>query len=397
VFINFYYQLKSEGVPVSLNEWMTLMEALAKGLSFSSLTGFYYLARSILVKSEAHFDRYDMAFSQYFTGIETQEDVIKQALHWLEKSLPPREMSPELRSPFAQLDLDELRRLLEDRLKTQHEEHHGGSHWIGTGGTSPLGHSGEHPSGLRIGGESHNLSAVQVAAKRQYREFRDDHITGVRQFEVALRKLRQFSTKEDGPKDILDLDGTINATCKNAGQLRLVWERPRRNMIKVVVLMDSGGSMNRYMQICSRLFEAANRASHFKDLKFYYFHNCIYDDLFANPHLYDRVPTNEVMYLLNSEYRLVIVGDASMASSELTMAGGAIDWDVSNKLPGILWLKRLAKPSPYAVWLNPIPSAYWDRSLGSHTISMVQQVFPMYHLSPEGFEQAVKKLKSKSS
>jgi len=397
LFINFFYQLKSEGVPVSLNEWMTLMEALSKDLSFSSLTGFYYLARAVLVKSEAHFDRYDLAFTRYFTGLETKEDIIEQALDWLAHSLPPLEVLPEMRSPFAQWDLDELRLQLEDRIKTQHEEHHGGSHWIGTGGTSPLGHSGYHPAGLRIGGESLNQSAVQVAAKRHYREFRDDNITGVRQFEVALRKLRQFSTKNDAPKDELDLDGTINATCKNAGRLELVWERPRHNMIKVIVLMDTGGSMNRYMQICSRLFTAANRASHFKDLKFYYFHNCIYDDLFKSPYLQDRIPTEEVLHSLNSEYRLVIVGDASMAASELTMVGGAIDWEVSNKQTGLFWLKRLAKHFPYTVWLNPVPVAYWERSLGSHSISMIQDVFPMFHLSPEGFEQAVKKLKSKSS
>lgn len=397
MFIHFYYQLKSEGVPVSLNEWMTLMDALAKGLSFSSLTAFYYLARAVLVKSEAYFDRYDLAFARYFKEVETGENILKQALDWLTRSLPPLHVPPGERSPFSQWDLEELRRQLEDRLKKQDGEHHGGSRWIGTGGTSPFGHSGYHPAGLRIGGESVNRSAVKVAAERQYREFRDDQITGVRQFEVALRKLRQFSTRTEGPKDELDLDGTIDATCKNAGTLKLVWERPRRNTMKVILLMDSGGSMNPYIQICSRLFTAANRTTHFKDMKFYYFHNCVYDRIYTSPILVGRnaVKTEEVLRSLNSDYRLIIIGDASMAPSELTMAGGAIDWGVDNDEPGIIWLKRLAGHFPYSVWLNPIPADYWERTEGNYTIGLIRKIFPMFELTPEGLEQSVKKLKTR--
>jgi len=373
------------------------MEALAKGLSFSSLTGFYYLARAVLVKSEAHFDRYDLAFAKYFNGLETKEDILEKALEWLKSPLPPLFISSEKRSPFSRWDLEELRRLLEDRLNSQVGEHHGGSHWIGTGGTSPLGHSGYHPAGLRIGGESVNLSAVKVAAKRNYREFRDDQITGVRQFEVALRKLRQFSTRAEGPKDELDLDGTINATCRNAGTLKLVWERPRRNMMKVILFMDSGGSMDRYMQICSRLFAATNRATHFKDMRFYYFHNCIYDRLYTSPFLehWNAVKTDEVLNSLNTDYRLIIAGDASMAPSELTMVGGAIDWGVENDVPGLIWLKRLARQFPYSVWLNPISAAKWERTFGYYTIALVREIFPMFELTPEGLEQAVKRLKAK--
>ena len=206
MFINFFYQLKSEGVPVSLNEWMTLMEALGKGLAFSSLTGFYYLARSVLVKSEAHYDRYDIAFAKHFQGLETTEDIIKQALEWVANAIAPLEVPAGERSPFADWDLEELKRQLEDRLKRQDGEHHGGSQWIGTGGTSPFGHSGYHKAGVRIGGRSLNRSAVKVAAERNYKEFRDDDITGVRNFEVALRKLRQLSTRTEGPKDQLDIE-----------------------------------------------------------------------------------------------------------------------------------------------------------------------------------------------
>lgn len=374
------------------------MEALAKGLSFSSLTGFYYLARSVLIKSEAHYDRYDLAFAKHFQGLETTDEIIKQALEWVENSLPPRYVPPGERSPFTPWDLDELRRQLEDRLKKQDGEHHGGSQWIGTGGTSPFGHSGYHKAGVRIGGQSVNRSAVKVAAERHYQEFRDDQITGVRSFEVALRKLRQFSTRTEGPKDELDLDGTIDATCKNAGKLKLVWERPRRNTMKVILLMDCGGSMNQYMHICSRLFEAAHRATHFKDMRFYYFHNCVYDHIYTSPSLIPRnaVKTDDVLSSINADYRLIIAGDASMAPSELTMRGGAIDWDMYNEQPGLYWLERLARHLPFSVWLNPIPADRWARAEGYYSIAMIQRVFPMFELTPEGLEQALKKLKTKT-
>ena len=397
MFIHFFYQLKSEGVPVSLTEWMTLVEALAKGLAFSSLSGFYYLARAVLVKSESHYDRYDLAFARYFKGVETGDEILKQVLEWLARPLPPLRMPLEQRSPFSDWNLEEMKRQLEDRLKRQDGEHHGGSRWIGTGGTSPFGHSGYHPAGLRIGGESVNRSAVKVAAERQYREFRDDEITGVRQFEVALRKLRQFTSRSEGPMDELDLDGTIDDTCKNAGRLKLVWTRPRRNTLKIVILMDSGGSMNPYMRICSRLFTAANRATHFKDMRFYFFHNCVYDHLYTSPVLVKRhaLRTEEVLCGLNPDYRLIVIGDASMAPSELTMAGGAIDWTADNSEPGIAWLERLVRRFPFAAWLNPIPAEYWERTEGYYTLGLVRKLFPMFELTPEGLEQAVKKLKAR--
>ncbi|MHB1041949.1 MAG: vWA domain-containing protein [Eubacteriales bacterium] len=398
MFINFFFQLKSEGVPVSITEWMTLAEALARGLAFSSLTGFYYLARAVLVKSEAHFDRFDLAFAKYFQGVETGEDILKQVLDWLSHPIPPVSVPREGRSPFINWDLEEMRRQLEERLKTQDGEHHGGSQWIGTGGTSRFGHSGYNPGGLRIGGKSVNRSAVKIAAERLYREFRDDRITGVRQFQVALRKLRQFTTRNEGKKDELDLEGTVDATCKNAGRLELVWARPRRNTMKVILLMDSGGSMNPYIQISNRLFTAANRANHFKDMRFFYFHNCVYDQVYTSPIIARRfaVKTEEVLRELNSEYRLIIIGDASMAASELTMPGGAIDWDTENEEPGIAWLKRLAGHYPYSAWLNPIPAGQWDSTEGYYTIGIIRILFPMFELTPEGLEQAVSKLKTRN-
>lgn len=398
MFTSFFYQLRREGVPVSITEWMTLMEALNVGLADSSLSGFYFLARSVLVKSESHFDQYDLAFQKYFQGIETPEKLLDQVSKWMENPLPARMFSEEERNELLNKlglpDWESLKAALEERLRTQDGPHHGGGNWIGTGGTSQFGHSGFHPGGIRIGGESHGQSAVKVAAERNYRDYRSDKTLGVRQFEVALRRLRQFSTRLDGVKDQLDLDGTIDETCKNAGQLKLVWTRPRKNTVKVLVLMDVGGSMAPYAKICSQLFSAVHKSSHFKDLKFYYFHNCIYDLLYldasSNPH--KAVKTEDVMRSLNMDYKVVVIGDAAMAPSELMMIDGNIFWDLGNEEPGIIWLERLAKKFPYNVWLNPIQEGYWDRVHGYQTIKMVRDLFPMYELTLEGLEKAVKKL-----
>nr|MDA8212542.1 VWA containing CoxE family protein [Clostridia bacterium] len=279
MFINFFYLLKKEGVPVSITEWMTLMEALGKGMAGSSLTGFYYLARSILVKSETNFDKYDLAFQKYFEGIETPAQISEQVFKWLENALPPLDINidleAQLKYQLENLDLAQLKQMFEERLREQKSQHHGGSRWIGTGGTSPFGHSGYHPGGIRVGGDSLRRSAVKVAGERRYQEFRGDETLGVRQFEVALRKLRQFTTRIEGPKDELDLDGTISATCNNAGRLKLVWDRSRKNAIKIILLMDSGGSMVPYYKLCNQLFTAVNKSAHFKALDIYFFHNCV--------------------------------------------------------------------------------------------------------------------------
>ncbi len=398
MYTNFFYQLRREGVPVSITEWMTLMEALNGGLAGSSLSGFYYLARAVLVKSESHFDQYDLAFQNYFRGIETPAQLLDQVSKWMENPLPPKMFSEEERNELLNKlglpDWESLKSALEERLRTQDGPHHGGDKWVGTGGTSPFGHSGFHPGGVRIGGESYGQSAVKVAAERNYREYRSDKTLGVRQFEVALRKLRQFSTRLDGAKDQLDLDDTIDKTCKNAGKLKLVWTRPRKNTVKLIVLMDAGGSMAPYAKICSQLFSAVHKSSHFKDLKFFYFHNCFYDQLYLDATCSPRraVKTVDTMHLLSKDYKVIIIGDAAMAPSELTMIDGNIFWDLGNEEPGYTWLERLAKTFPYNVWLNPIPEKYWERVHGYHTIKMVQSVFPMYELTLEGLDQAIKKL-----
>ena len=395
MFINFFYLLKAYGVPVAITEWMMLMEALAKGMAMSSLTGFYHLGRAVLVKSEAYYDRYDLAFYNYFRGIETPIELTEKVLKWLEKALPPRQITPAERLKFQEWDLDELRRQLEQRLKEQEGEHHGGSKWVGTGGTSPFGHSGYHPSGIRIGGESVNKSAVQVAAQRNFRGFRTDATIGVRQFEVALRKLRQLSSKVEGLRDELDLDETVRETGDKGGLLQLVWTRGRKNMVKVALVMDSGGSMDPYMRICSQLFTAMNRSSHFKDLRFFFFHNCIYQHLYQNPscNLSSAIRTEDFLHMLTPDYKVILLGDASMAPSELTMPGGSIDWSYNSNEPGIIWLRRIAEHFSHAVWLNPIPEPYWDRATGNYTISAIRDIFPMFELTVEGLDGAIKKLK----
>lgn len=398
MYTNFFYGLRREGVPVSITEWMTLMEALSVGLAESSLSGFYYLSRAVLVKSESHFDQYDLAFQKYFQGIETPQQLLDQVSEWMENPLPAKMFSEEERnellSKLGLPDWESLKAALEERLRTQDGAHHGGGNWIGTGGTSQFGHSGFHPGGMRIGGESHGQSAVKVASERNYRDYRTDKTLGVRQFEVALRRLRQFSTRLDGVKDQLDIEDTIDETSKNAGRLKLVWTRPRKNSVKVVVLMDVGGSMTPYANICSQLFSAVHKSSHFKDLKFYYFHNCIYDLLYLDASCNPRkaVKTEDILRSLNSDYKIVIIGDAAMAPSELMMSNGNIFWELSNEEPGISWLQRLTKKFPYNVWLNPLPEKYWDGIHGYQTLQIIRDIFPMFELTLEGLEKAIKKL-----
>lgn len=399
MFSDFFFLLRRYGVPVSFNEWMTFMEALEQGLGNSSLMGFYYLARAVLIKTEAHYDRFDLAFSHYFEGIESVEGLPEKIWEWLNKNLPDGSISARLPENWKQIDLETLKRELEKRLQEQNEEHHGGSYWIGTGGTSPFGHSGYHPGGMRLGGESRNRSAVKVAGERRFQEFRSDETLGVRQFQLALRKLRQFTTRVYGAKTELDLEETVKATGDNAGRLKLVWSRPRQNAVKVLLLMDAGGSMRSYGRLCNQLFTAVNKTNHFKDLQIYYFHNCIYDDLFLDPYcsLKYSVRTEHILRSLDANYRLLVVGDASMAPGELLSVGGIIDWDRHNEEPGMTWLQRLRQHYEYSVWLNPIPAKEWQWSYGAYTIKLVSQVFPMYELTLDGLEQAVRRLRVRTA
>jgi uncharacterized protein with von Willebrand factor type A (vWA) domain len=398
MFTQFFFLLRAYGVPVTLTEWLTLMQALANGLAFSNLERFYLLARSILVKSEAYFDQYDQAFAACFEGIETPLEIAEEVWAWLQDPGTFFGLGEEQRRQLAELlgevNLEELRRLFEERLREQAEAHHGGDYWVGSGGTSAFGHSGWHPGGIRVAGEGRSRSAVKVAAERRYRSYRTDETVGVRQFELALRRLRRLSTKNEAAPDELDLDRTVEETADQAGRLSLVWRRSRRNQVKVLLLMDVGGSMHPYIDICSQLFTAVNKSTHFKDLRLFYFHNCVYDFLYLDERCsLDRaVSTKKVLDDLAGDYKLIVVGDAEMAPTELLQPYGIIWWGYGNREPGIEWLRRLRRHFEHSVWLNTLPEKEWDYAYGRRTIAEIRQVFPMYELSVDGLTAAARRL-----
>ena len=395
MFIKFFYLLREKGLSVSLNEWMSLMDALNQGLGQSSLSAFYYLCRAVLIKSESDYDKFDIAFAEFFKGIETPEEIPDEVWQWLDKQLKePSEAFQRAMQNIQPYDFDELQKMLEQRLKEQKEEHNGGSYWIGTGGTSPFGHGGYNPAGIRIGGESVHRSAVQVAGERNFRDFREDNILGIRSFQMAFRKLRRFSSKDEGPKTELNIDKTIENTCKNAGNLDLVFDRPRRNSVKVMILFDSAGSMSVYSKLCSQIFQAAHQSHHFKTLKVFYFHNCFYHELFTDPSCSVRYSTDTkwVMNNTDSDFKLIIIGDGCMAPSELTRVGGASYRNSYNDEPGYVWLERFRKRYPYSVWLNPIAKQTWSYVYGNQTLNAIRKIYPMFELTLEGLDAAIKKL-----
>jgi uncharacterized protein with von Willebrand factor type A (vWA) domain len=385
MFTSFFYTLRERKVPVSITEWMTLMEALSRGY-ISSLNDFYYLARAILVKSEAYFDHYDVAFQEYFKGIKGPPQISEEILNWLKDPLNRLLQTEEERALLDSMDLDELLEELEKRLREQTEQHDGGDYWIGRAGTSPFGHSGQHPSGFRIGGGGGGRSAIQIAEQRQFRNYRHDVTLDIRQIEVALKGLRQF--KRTGPEDELDLDKTIDATAKNAGDIEMIWRRSRKNKVKLLLLMDVGGSMDPFAHLCSLLFSAAHRSTHFKDFQYFYFHNCIYDYVYKEIERREAITIDHLLQNTEPDYKLILVGDAWMAPSELNSVYGAIYYYERNHKPGIVRLKQIADHFSHCVWLNPESTTYWNEP----TVMMVRKIFPMFELTIEGMQQAVKKL-----
>ena len=385
MFTPFFYLLKRRKVPVSITEWMTLMETLAKG-HITSLDDLYFLARAILVKSEAYYDQYDVAFEEYFKGIEPPANIRDQVLEWLKDPANQMLITQEGKGLLDTLDLHQLLEEFEKRLREQTEQHDGGGYWIGRGGTSPFGHSGQHPAGIRVGGQSGGGRAIQVAQERRFRNYRSDLILDVRQIKLALKRLRQLS--RIGPMDELDLEQTIDATAKNAGDIELLWRRTRKNAVKLLLLMDVGGSMEPHAQLCSRLFSAAHSASHFKDFRYLYFHNCIYDTLYTNIWQSTGVDTNHVLRTLEPDCKVVLVGDAQMAISELTVRYGAISYYEQNETPGIIWLQRIAEHFSHCVWLNPIRRYDWHHP----TSLMIGKIFSMFELTLDDLDQAIKRL-----
>jgi hypothetical protein len=287
---------------------------------------------------------------------------------------------------FADLTLDDLIKELEKRLKEQQEAHDGGNYWVGRNGRSPFGHDGEHPRGIRIGGEGGGRSAVKIAGDRLYRNYSSDLTLDVRQIKMALKKLRQLH--REGPEDELDLDRTVDATARNLGDLELIWRRARKNTVKLLLLMDTGGSMEPYTHVCSLLFSAAHSSTHFKDFQYYYFHNCIYDDVFKNMEKRTAVSTDHLLQTLTPDYKVVIVGDANMGPWELLQKNGAIYYYQRNETPGIVWLRRIASHFGHCVWLNPDNTLFWK----APSVQLISKVIPMYPLTLDGLGQAMKKL-----
>jgi uncharacterized protein with von Willebrand factor type A (vWA) domain len=385
MFIPFLYRLRQHGVPVGTQEALSLARALAMGLHDSSLDGFYYAARALCVHSEGHLDAFDQAFLAEFRGIEGKSIQLKEELlNWLKDAkLRLEDLSKEERELVESLDLEELKRLFEERMNEQKERHDRGNKWVGTAGTSPFGREGQRGEGIRVGGEGGSRSAVKTADARKYRPYRSDLALDVRQMEMALRRLRMWH--REGADEELDLDGTIDATAKNVGELEVITRPPSRPNTRVILMMDVGGSMDPYVEMMSRLFSATKRASHWKELRTYYFHNCVYGRVYKTERFDEPVWVQDLLHECPPHYKLIVVGDALMAPYELMRQGGSLSLNDSNALPGISWLMMLHQHFKSSVWLNPEPPAYWE----GNTIATVRQVFEMYPLTLEGLTQSM--------
>lgn len=383
MFLDFLYHLRSYGLKISTTEYLTLMHALSLGFSGASLNRFYSLARSILISNEAHYDLYDRAFASFFEGIDDHFNIDDEILDWLEKPKLPRELSEEELAAIKAYDWDELRKEFEKRLREQDERHDGGNHWVGTGGTSPFGQGGQNPMGIRVGEGGGGRSAVQVAADRRFENLRDDRVLDTRQIGSALRRLKKLA-RDSGPEE-LDIDDSIDASARNAGEIELVFNPPRKNRVKLLLLMDVGGSMDPYAELCEQLFSAANQANHFKAFKHYFFHNCVYEQLYADISRWRGPRTEEVLRDIDHTWTVIFVGDAYMHPYELVQTGGSIFYDHNNARPGLGWLQEFRQKCPNSVWLNPEHERIWN----APTIRIIHSVFPMFRLTLSGITEAV--------
>ena len=387
MFVEFFYLMRSQGIKVGVQDWLVLMQALKLGLAQESLKDFYTLVRMICIKSEAFYDVFDRCFLYYFQGIENSVEVTDDLLKWLDKSPLPREFTQEEKERIKNFNLDELRSEFEKRLGEQKEEHNGGNHWVGTGGTSPFGHSGYHPDGLRVGGEGRNKSAMQVAAQRQFRNLRHDSVLGISQTVQVLKQLRNLGRY--GLNEELSLADTIDATSKNAGEITLVMRPERRSQVKLLLLMDVGGSMDPYTHMCENLFSAAFAARSFKKLESFFFHNCVYDELYSDYYTGKTSKTLDVLSQVDDSWFCFIVGDAAMHPAELLTQGGAISYWQQNSTTGLDWLRKIKEVIPRTVWINPEEKGAW----GVQSCQIIKKLFSMYPLSLEGLHEAIKEVK----
>jgi uncharacterized protein with von Willebrand factor type A (vWA) domain len=391
MLIKFFYTLRAAKLPVSVGEFLALLEGLKAGVigaeGAASVDDFYYLARTTLVKNETLYDKFDRAFSAYFKGVELLTDFSKDVpLEWLRKHLE-LELTPEQKAQIEKLGWDELMATLKKRFEEQKERHEGGSKWIGTGGTSPFGHSGYNPQGIRIGGASKNKSAVKVWEQRAYKDYDDNLELGTRNIQVALRRLRRFA--REGSELELDLDDTIHKTAANAGMLDIRMVPERHNKVKVLLLMDVGGTMDEHIHRVEELFSAAK--SQFKHLEFYYFHNCVYDFMWRNNRrrFAEKFSTWDIIRKYNRDYKLIFVGDATMSPYEILQPGGSVEYN--NEETGAEWLQRLLNAFPKHAWINPEPQGVWQYR---QSIALIQQLVHqrMHPLTLAGLESAMRSL-----
>lgn len=388
MLIDFFLHLKGKKLPVSTREFLTLLEALKERVAGNSIDDFYFLARTCLVKDETHYDKFDQAFGEYFKGVTEvpglEADIPEE---WL-KMMMKKHLTPEEKAKLEKLGWDKLMEEFKKRLAEQKERHAGGSKWIGTGGSSPFGHGGYHPEGIRIGGESAgNRTAIKVWENREYRNLDDTVELGTRNIKIALRRLRRFA--REGAEDELDMDGTIAGTARNAGWLDIKMRPERHNKVKVLLFLDIGGSMDDHIKVCEELFSAAK--SEFKHLEYFYFHNCIYDYVWKDNRRRhgERFPLWDVMHKYGEDYKVVVVGDATMSPYEILQPGGSVEY--SNEEAGAVWLQRMLDTWPRAVWLNPEPERLWDYR---HSIELIRTIFNsrMFPLTLAGLERAMREL-----
>lgn len=389
MFTDFFLQLKQAQIPVSLREYLTLMAALDKDVTNRQVEEFYYLSRAALVKDERHFDRFDQVFSHVFKGLEALDDELEAEIpeDWL-RAMSERYLTEEEKRKIEALGgWDKIMEILKKRLEEQKKRHEGGSKWIGTGGTSPFGAYGYNPEGVRIGQhEGRQGRAVKVWDKREYRNLDDSVELGTRNIKIALRRLRKFA--RTGAAEELDLDQTIHSTA-NKGYLDLKLIPERRNMVKVLLFFDIGGSMDGHIQLCQELFSAAR--SEFKHMEYFYFHNCLYEHVWKDNRRRhaERIPTWDVLHKYPSDYKVIFVGDAAMSPYELTHPGGSVEH--MNPEPGALWLERVCDIYSQTIWLNPVRENYWDYSVST---DFIKRLFSnrMYSLTLDGLDKAMRTL-----
>ncbi|WP_454055985.1 vWA domain-containing protein [Cupriavidus sp. Marseille-Q8015] len=389
MLIDFFFSLRHAKLPVSVKEYLTMLEALRAQVISPSIDEFYYLARMTLVKDEKHFDKFDQTFAAYFKGVENLVDWKSDIpLDWLQKTLE-RELSPEEKARIEAMGgLDKLMERLRQLLDEQKEKHEGGNKWIGTGGTSPFGHGGYNPEGIRIGGPSKgNRTAIKVWETRAYKDYDDQVELGTRNIKVALRRLRRFA--REGADTELDLDDTIHSTAANAGLLDIKLRPERHNKVKVLMLMDVGGSMDDHIRRVEELFSATK--TEFKHLEYYYFHNCVYDYVWKNNRRRhaEKIATWDLIHKYTPDYKVIFVGDATMSPYEILQPGGSVEYN--NPEAGAVWLNRLIEQFPHFVWLNPEPEGLWQYR---QSITVISQIMKsrMYPVTIAGLEQAMKVL-----